>query len=78
MVWSQSEEDIFKTVTDVSFVRQKYFSGNSFIILDLMVTLKTKMSLEHQDCEIFFPNCHVPFFETKQKVGKSIKKTNKN
>ena len=78
MVWSQSEEDIFKTVTDVSFVRQKYFSGNSFIILDLMVTLKTKMSLEHQDCKIFFPNCHVPFFETKQKVGKSIKKTNKN
>ena len=36
-----------------------------------MVTLKAKLSLEHQDCEIFFPNCHVPFFETKQKVGKS-------
>ena len=36
-----------------------------------MVTLKAKLSLEHQDCKIFFPNCHVPFFETKQKVGKS-------
>ena len=47
MVWSQSEEDIFKTVTDVSFVQQKSFSGNHFIILDLMATLKTKLSLEH-------------------------------
>ena len=36
-----------------------------------MVTLKAKLSLEHQDCEIFFPNCHVPVFETKQKGGKS-------
>ena len=71
MVWSQNEEYIFKTVTDVSFVRQKSFSGNHFISLDLMVTLKAKLSLEHQDCEIFFPNCHVPVFETKQKVGKS-------
>ena len=71
MVWSQNEEYIFKTVTDVSFVQQKSFSGNHFIILDLMVTLKTKLSLEHRDCEIFFPNCHVPFFATKQKVGKS-------
>ena len=59
-------------------MRQKSFSGNHLTILDLMVTLKTKLSLEHQDCEIFFPNFHVPFFETKQKLGKSIKKTNKN
>ena len=56
MVWSQSEEDIFKTVTDVSFrrtlfwktfVQQKSFSGNNFTILDLMATLKTKLNLEH-------------------------------
>ena len=56
MVWSQSEEDIFKNVTDVSFkcilfwktfVDQKSFSGNHFTILDLMVTSKTKLSLEH-------------------------------
>ena len=56
MVWSQSEEDIFKNVTDVSFkrilfwktfVQKKSFSGNHFTILDLMVTLKTKLNLEH-------------------------------